>query len=154
MSKVKDMTGKRVGYLEVTGRADPASSRNGEAQWDAKCLLCGNETVVNGHDLRRGRYVACGCVRGVGLVRLAARLKALAMLGKTGRPRDQLVGHKFGRLSVFAPAGLDKRRASMWECRCTCGNVIVAKGSNLKNGNTRSCGCITKELLATYRHAM
>lgn len=30
----------------------------------------------------------------------------------------------------------------LWECKCDCGNIIKALGYNLKNGHTRSCGCL------------
>ena len=29
----------------------------------------------------------------------------------------------------------------MWLCRCDCGGEIIAKGTNLRNGGTTSCGC-------------
>lgn len=32
-------------------------------------------------------------------------------------------------------------------CRCNCGNEIVVKGAHLRNGNTKSCGCILNEQL-------
>lgn len=34
-----------------------------------------------------------------------------------------------------------------WKCKCSCGNIVTVKGKNLRNGNTKSCGCINKELL-------
>lgn len=33
-------------------------------------------------------------------------------------------------------------------CQCSCGKTLPVKGSNLRNGNTKSCGCLKKELLA------
>ena len=33
-----------------------------------------------------------------------------------------------------------------WKCRCHCGNYFSARGNNLKNGNTKSCGCLQKEI--------
>lgn len=29
-----------------------------------------------------------------------------------------------------------------WECRCNCGKITLVRANNLKNGMTRSCGCI------------
>ena len=34
----------------------------------------------------------------------------------------------------------------MWECQCDCGNIVYVNGTSLKNGNTKSCGCLAKEL--------
>jgi len=30
-------------------------------------------------------------------------------------------------------------------CQCDCGKTTVVHGSNLRNGNTRSCGCLQRE---------
>lgn len=51
-----------------------------------------------------------------------------------------LVGQKFGRLTVLkqAPSRGGKKA---WECRCDCGNTCIVIETNLKNGNTQSCGC-------------
>lgn len=60
-----------------------------------------------------------------------------------------LTGQKFGRLTVIKRI-IDKENevkshTTFWECRCDCGNTIVVRASNLKNGNTMSCGCYHKE---------
>lgn len=56
---------------------------------------------------------------------------------------DELLGQKFGRLSVLSFHGFNpKRKAKLnWLCRCDCGKEIVVDGYNLRNGNTKSCGC-------------
>lgn len=60
-----------------------------------------------------------------------------------------LSNKKFGRLYVvkrvenrIQPNGSIK---SQWLCECDCGNKIVVCGSNIKNGHTKSCGCIDYE---------
>ena len=35
-----------------------------------------------------------------------------------------------------------------WKCKCDCGKEIIVKGSSLRNGNTKSCGCLHSELLS------
>ena len=55
------------------------------------------------------------------------------------------IGEKFGRLTVVAEHGLNKHKKRMYLCKCDCGNGIIAIGSHLKNGNTKSCGCYKKE---------
>lgn len=30
----------------------------------------------------------------------------------------------------------------MWECRCDCGSIVQIRGTHLKDGFTRSCGCV------------
>lgn len=53
---------------------------------------------------------------------------------------------EFGFLKVLEYAGKKNDRA-MWKCECKkCGNIVVVAASSLKNGNTRSCGCLRKEM--------
>lgn len=62
------------------------------------------------------------------------------------RPKRNLIGSRFGRLKVIAPAE-SKHGLSRWVCECNCGNVITAYRSNLLR-NTNSCGCLQKEIAA------
>ena len=52
-----------------------------------------------------------------------------------------MTGGVFDRLTVLAPAGTRNGHA-FWLCKCECGNHIEAKGSRLRHGETRSCGCL------------
>jgi hypothetical protein len=54
-----------------------------------------------------------------------------------------LSGQRFSKLIVL---NLDNRKnnKTQWKCRCDCGNLIVINGENLKNGHTKSCGCLIK----------
>ena len=69
--------------------------------------------------------------------------------------KDDLTGMVFGRLTVLKqiedhvfPSG---QHHSRWLCECSCQdhNIIEVVGSNLKRGNTTSCGCVYKEMLPT-----
>lgn len=62
-------------------------------------------------------------------------------------PRLDLIGKRFGRLTVIAFAGTVKQQ-SLWLCRCDCGREKVVRGRCLQNGNTRSCGCLRSEVAA------
>lgn len=55
--KVRDLTGKKFGRLTVVERAKRGSPK---AYWMCKCD-CGNEHVVCGTNLTRGKVVSCGC---------------------------------------------------------------------------------------------
>jgi len=35
-----------------------------------------------------------------------------------------------------------KSKKSRWNCKCICGKECVVRGSNLKSGKTKSCGCL------------
>jgi hypothetical protein len=67
--------------------------------------------------------------------------------------RLKLEGKRFERLTVVDYAG-----DSRWNCVCECGEKRRVKTSNLRNGNTKSCGCLHRELASkrkpTLRHGM
>jgi hypothetical protein len=58
-------------------------------------------------------------------------------------------GTEFGRLSIIRRVENSSRGARQWECRCTCGAVVVVLASNLNSGDTRSCGCLRDELVGS-----
>lgn len=60
--------------------------------------------------------------------------------------RIDMIGQKYGRLTVVAFAGKGAENRALWRCRCDCGNEIVLPGKSLRTGNTKSCGCLSKEL--------
>jgi hypothetical protein len=39
----------------------------------------------------------------------------------------------------------------LWSCVCECGNSKIIRGGVLKNGHTRSCGCLQKESIVLSR---
>jgi len=53
-----------------------------------------------------------------------------------------LTGKKFGRLVPMKFVGKDKSHHTLWLCRCDCGREKIINSHGLKNGNTRSCGCL------------
>lgn len=59
-----------------------------------------------------------------------------------------MTGERFARLVLIAPAGRTRAGKPTWLCRCDCGAEKVVILANLRNGSTRSCGCLQRELLA------
>jgi hypothetical protein len=56
-------------------------------------------------------------------------------------------GNKYGRLTVIEEA--EKRgKQAWWRCKCECGNETEVCGAKLRNGHTRSCGCLQKDVAA------
>ena len=53
-----------------------------------------------------------------------------------------LTGKRFGKLVAIKTIGKNKNGAYLWQCKCDCGNEIIANVGNLKNGHTKSCGCL------------
>lgn len=60
-----------------------------------------------------------------------------------------MIGQRFGRLTVVEKAAItpDGKGAS-WRCVCDCGNEKVVRGTSLRRGDYKSCGCISKERIA------
>ncbi len=52
----------------------------------------------------------------------------------------ELVGKRFGRLTVLSRAG-SRRKGSLWRCQCDCGVIVEAVAYYLTGGDTTSCGC-------------
>lgn len=71
------------------------------------------------------------------------------------KTRIDLTGKTFERLTVIKYAYTKNKRA-YWECICSCGNpnIFIAMGKTLKNGGTKSCGCLRVEasLKPKYRN--
>lgn len=61
--------------------------------------------------------------------------------------RQDISGQRFGRLTVVEWSHRDQHYHNHWRCRCVCGNEAVVNVSRLRNGHTRSCGCLHVEHL-------
>jgi hypothetical protein len=67
-----------------------------------------------------------------------------------------LTDHVFGRLIVISRQGANKYRHILWLCRCECGTEKIINGSLLRSGETKSCGCLQKDIASNInrRHMM
>lgn len=89
----------------------------GNGKWKCQCLNCNTVKDVDTQSILSGRSTNCGC-----------------------KNQRTLVGRKFGALLV-----IQKLENNNYKCICECGNIHIVAGSNLLNGNIRSCGCRTTE---------
>lgn len=64
-----------------------------------------------------------------------------------GRRLSISKGMKFGRLTIVEESFTSKRRRRFL-CQCDCGANLVVELSSLTTGNTKSCGCLQKEITA------
>lgn len=63
-----------------------------------------------------------------------------------GRKID-LTGKTFGKLTVVG--GFRRKNGrSYWTCRCECGVIKDVEGCTLRGGQTKSCGCYSREATA------
>lgn len=67
-------------------------------------------------------------------------------------PKKNLIGMKFGKLTVIEYAGYKKvvysqkvRINYYWKCNCECGNIKNVKSDDLIRHRTESCGCIRRK---------
>ena len=119
MGKSDNLDGKRFGKLEVV---ELSHKRGNRRYWKCKCD-CGNTVIRDAQSLIYGGSKSCGCNK--------------------NRLQD-LTGQRFGRLTVIERAE-NKGTKTRWLCLCDCGNKVVKVGSDLRSGDTQSCGCFRSE---------
>ena len=112
--------GKLFGKLEVIGTS--SETKNGCHTVLCRCE-CGEMISVPPFKLWSGQYKSCGCGR-----------------GKRTDP-SEMIGKKFGNLTVLDLTDHLIRGTRTYLCQCDCGNLTYVLPCNLKNGNTKSCGC-------------
>lgn len=61
------------------------------------------------------------------------------------RERKPVVGQRFGRWLATAEE-LDSTKPHTVLCKCDCGTIRSVLAQNLRNGNSRSCGCLRREV--------
>ena len=58
-----------------------------------------------------------------------------------------MAGQRVGRLSVLTRAEKPQGgRGAYWLCRCDCGSERVVKGSKLRLGESKTCGCLRSDV--------
>ena len=55
--------------------------------------------------------------------------------------RKDLVGNKYGKLTVIGFSNVDAKGHTYWICKCECGGETIARSSHLLSGNVSTCGC-------------
>lgn len=111
-------------FIDLTGKKFgdwTVESYAGASNWNCVCV-CGNRGTINATLLKRGSSRGCGCQK-----------------------RAELIGMKFGRLTVVEYAGKQEGQV-MWRCRCDCGNYLCTSTHQLRGRKTRSCGCLQRDI--------
>ena len=71
------------------------------------------------------------------------------------KPKENITGKRFGKLTVIECLGYVKNKKIFWKCKCDCGNETITTHYNLKNGHTMSCGCLRKgKEFSKYKHGL
>lgn len=132
MSKLIDLTGQDFGYWHVIERGP--NRPGGRTQWLCKCTLCGKTIkLVDGSHLRGGRSTSCGCTK-------MEKMRQASIKNEQGKTYGFLYVERMAE-SFEKPKADD---SIYWNCTCTkCGRTnVIVKGDYLRNGDTKSCGCI------------
>jgi hypothetical protein len=115
-----ESVGQRFGMLVVTG----VDEGGGRARAKALCD-CGSEWAGRLNALRTGNTTSCGC--------------------QTIKFEDH-TGERFGRwVAVECITRSASGVQGTWRCICDCGKQGVVQSGALKNGFSRSCGCLSVE---------
>jgi hypothetical protein len=117
--KLQILIGKRFGRLTVIERAE--SIKKNVPRWRCRCD-CGTEITTTGELLRSGHTRSCGCIKS-----------------------ENLIGKRFGKLTVIGRAENLHYSQRSWRCKCDCGNETIVVGYSLRRGDSKSCGCTIKK---------
>ena len=60
-------------------------------------------------------------------------------------------GEKFGRWTVIEETTMTGRYVRRFRCKCDCGTEKVVRMSKLRYGQSRSCGCLSREMCIAMR---
>jgi len=58
---------------------------------------------------------------------------------------ENIIGNRYGKLTVVELYGKDKHHNQIYRCICDCGNEQFASAYRLKSASVKSCGCLKKE---------
>lgn len=127
---VKNLIGQKFNKLTVIERAPDEIQPSGRKiiKWLCECD-CGLIITTRGASLKNGHTKSCG---------------------NKHRSYKDMSNLKFGKLYVLKQAEdyvmSDGKRHIQWLCQCDCGSKpVVVRGSYLRDGNTRSCGCAHRD---------
>lgn len=105
---------------------------------DCICDCGGGKDHIRYSALKDGSTKSCGCLQ-----------KEMAKNNLLKYDLDKIVGEEYDRLTVINAYREGKKSLIYCDCKCKCGNLAKhVQYSSLKNGSTKSCGCIHNELSA------
>lgn len=119
MANIKDIAGQRFGRLIAIKRTE--QKKGNCFLWLCKCD-CGKEALVPTYFLTHGLRKSCGCL--------------------AEGPKENLIGKRFGLLTVISMTGEKRDDNFVWHCRCDCGKTKDTTTHLLNSGDSKSCGCL------------
>lgn len=136
MPALKFKPGTVFGMLTVLSDGDPHKYPSGKQSSTSICKCeCGNEITVRNGNLKSGKTKSCGCLRTLPHI------------------KNNLSGQKFGRLFVIEPVPERNCGHVVYKCKCDCGKYKNVVGIMLSRGDTKSCGCYSREKTIAFNHS-
>lgn len=115
-----NLLGQTFGYWYVVSLNDERTKEAKQRYWNCECLLCHKVYTVRGSQLTSGKSTKCTCC------------------AKKAKRKNEL-GNTYGELTVIKEIGSIHNRIH-WLCNCSCGNTIIASGTDLRTHKVQSCG--------------
>lgn len=98
------------------------------------CLCdCGNSFITTSRMLKESKNISCGCY----------------IFRKNENKIKNNIGRKINKLKIIDYyIGRDSQGHREWryKCVCECGNFYSGDAKSIMSGNTKSCGCLRKEV--------
>ena len=136
-----DLVGQHFGRLTVIERLGRRSKKR-DTYWLCQCN-CGGQKEVSTYSLRSGHTKSCGCLEQENKRKRKTQV-------------DDYIGKRYGHLLILEEAEVSENGKVKVRCQCDCGNITVCFLDDLKQGNTKSCGCYRVSLVKglTKTHGM
>ena len=128
---VNNQIGKTYNSLTILEICEKRDKEN-RVQAICRCV-CGNEKSIQLRRVISGNTKSCGCGSGCNY----------------SHNKIDMSCKIIGRLTVLYKEGTIRGKIA-WRCKCECGNETIVIGTYLRNGNTKSCGCLNLERVKTH----
>lgn len=134
--KASDLIGQTFGWLTVESKL--GSRKTGKTStrtlWLCRCK-CGNAVEATTNELTQHKRVSCGCRR-----------------EDTRKAKQRTkIGERYGYLIVEEQVGKNREGRLLYKCKCIrCGRETITTGKQLRNGTTRSCGCLKQDHMSNF----
>lgn len=111
------MINQQFGVYLVLEKDLEMSVQKKRIYWKCRCQKCGNIISVRDDNLMRNSQSCPKC-------------------------KNDITNQRFDLLTALYRTRIDKNGHAYWMCQCDCGNQKEIAASNLKQGYTKSCGCL------------
>lgn len=124
-----NLIGKKFGKLTVL-EFSHSKYKSSISYWKCKCD-CGNEIITSTPQLKKeNKPRSCGCSRN----------------NMWENKFGLLIGSKYNRWTILEKYEKKKNnRQYFYKCQCDCGGIGIVSASSLRNGRSKSCGCVKNE---------